>query len=153
RYRFRHALYRRVLYDAVGEARRVRLHRRIGLREETGFAGHTTEHAANLAMHFTHGRDHARAVEYHSLAGSTALDRHAPHEAVSHFSAALEALAHEPEGVERDQRELGLVVTNATLLMAIRGYSAPETERCFARARALCDILPASPQLYRVMRG
>src|SRR5262249_59461903 len=58
RYRFRHALYRRVLYDAVGEARRVRMHRKIGLREEAGFAGHAEEHAAHLAIHFSRGRDH-----------------------------------------------------------------------------------------------
>jgi tetratricopeptide (TPR) repeat protein len=37
--------------------------------------------------------------------------------------------------------------------MAIRGYSAPDTERSFARARVLCELLPASPQLYPVVRG
>jgi tetratricopeptide (TPR) repeat protein len=41
----------------------------------------------------------------------------------------------------------------ATLLMAIRGYAAPETERAFARARTLCASLPASPALFPVLRG
>ena len=31
RYRFLHALYRHVLYEGIGAARRVRLHRAIGL--------------------------------------------------------------------------------------------------------------------------
>jgi len=46
-----------------------------------------------------------------------------------------------------------LVVAIATLRMAIKGYAAPDTEQAFARARVLCDALPASPQLYPVLRG
>ena len=153
RYRFRHALYRRVLYDSIAAARRVRLHRLIGLREEAGFGARVSERATQLAMHFTCGRDYLRALEYHELAGAAALERHAPHEAVSHFNAALDALAHLRQGPDRSQRELGLVVASATLLMATRGYAAPETERAFARARALCDASQSRPTLYHVLRG
>ena len=153
RYRFRHGLYRRVLYDGIGEARRIRLHRAIGLREEAAFGAGASERAAELAMHFTRGHDHGRALEYHTLAGSAALERHAAHEAASHFSAALDALAHEGDGPARAERELGLVTTVATLLMATRGYAAVETERAFARARVLCDAMPANPQRDVVLRG
>jgi DNA-binding winged helix-turn-helix (wHTH) protein/predicted ATPase len=153
RYRFLHALYRRVLYEGIGEARRVRIHRAIGMREEAAFGARVAERASELAMHFARGRDHQRALEYHELAGSAALDRNAAHEAVAHFSAALDALARRPEGPERTARELALVVASATPLMAIRGYAAPETERAFARARSLCDEVPASPKLYPVLRG
>src|SRR4030095_8827956 len=104
RYRFLHALYRRVLYDAISEARRIRTHRAIGLREEAGFGGRVAERAAQLAMHFARGRDHARALEYHTLAGRMALDRHAAHEAVAHFTAALDALARVPDRAERGAR-------------------------------------------------
>jgi DNA-binding winged helix-turn-helix (wHTH) protein/tetratricopeptide (TPR) repeat protein len=153
RYRFLHALYRHVLYEGIGETRRVRLHRTIGLREETAFGERTAERAAALAMHFTRGRDHARAREYHEIAGFAAVDRHAPHEAVTHFGAALEALSHDPDADERPARELSLGVARATLLMAIRGYAARETERAFARARELCDALPGSPKRFPVIRG
>jgi tetratricopeptide (TPR) repeat protein len=37
--------------------------------------------------------------------------------------------------------------------MAIRGYASPETEQAFARARTLCDALPAEPALHPVLRG
>ena len=153
RYRFRHALYRRVLYEGIAAARRVRLHRAIGRREEAGFGARTGEHAAELAMHFTHGHAYLRALHFHELAAAAALDRHAAHEAVTHCTAALEALAHTPEKPEHAHREFGLVVARATLLMAIRGYAAPETEQAFARARVLCDALPPGPQLYPVLRG
>jgi predicted ATPase/DNA-binding winged helix-turn-helix (wHTH) protein len=153
RYRFLHALYRQALYEGVGASRRVHLHRAIGLREEAGFGARAGEHAAQLAMHFTRGRDHARAIDYHERAAAAARDRHAAHEAVGHLGAALDALAETPAGAGRAARELGLVVTQATLLMAIRGYAAPETERAFARARTLCATLPASPALFPVLRG
>lgn len=153
RYRFRHALYRRVLYEGIAAARRVRLHHAIGQREEAGFAARAGEHAAELAMHFSRGRVYPRALHFHELAAAAALDRHAAHEAVAHCTAALEALAQTTDDVAHARRELGLVVARATLLMAIRGYAASETEENFARAHALCDELPASPQLYPVLRG
>ncbi len=153
RYRFRHALYRRVLYEGVAEARRARMHRAIGRRLEIGYGAHAAEHAAELAMHFTRGRAHARALHFHELAAAAALDRHAPHEAMAHCTAALDALVLTPEKAGRARRELGLVVARATLLMAIQGYAAPATEQAFARARVLCEAQPAAPTLYPVLRG
>ena len=153
RYRFRHALYRRVLYEGIAAARRVRLHRAIGRRAEAAFGARAAEHASELAMHFTRGHDHGRALHFHELAAAAALERHAAHEAVAHCTAALEALARTPENRAHARRELGLVVARATLLMAIRGYAAPESEQAFARARVLCDSLPADPQRYPVLRG
>ena len=153
RYRFRHALYRQVLYEGIAAARRVRLHRDIGRCQEVGFGARAGEHAAELAMHYTRGRSHLRAVHFHELAAGAALERHAPHEAVRHCAAALDALAHTPHDREHGRRELALVVARATLLMAIRGYAALETEAAFARAQSLCEAVPAGPQLYPVLRG
>ncbi|HLK10843.1 MAG TPA: AAA family ATPase [Candidatus Binatia bacterium] len=153
RYRFLHALYRHVLYEGVGAARRVRLHRAIGLREEVAFGPRAAERAAELAMHFTRGRDDARALRYHELSARAALDRHASQEAVAHLDAALVALARIPAAPDLAERERSLVVASATLLMSTRGYAAPETEQAFARARVLCDAAPATPELYSVLRG
>ena len=120
---------------------------------QAGFGLRAAEHAAALAMHYTQAHAHERALHFHELAAAAALERHAAHEAVAHATAALDALAHVPATGERSRRELGLVVARATLLMAIRGYAAPETEQAFARARALCDALPAEPELHPVLRG
>lgn len=153
RYRFRHALYRRALYEGLGESRRARLHRAIGLCEEAAFGDLSSAHAARLAMHFGRGHDHARALRHHELAGRAAVERHAAHEAVSHFEAALGALARAPASAESRARELELVLAVGTLVMATRGYAAPETERAFARARALCEESPASAALSPLLRG
>src|SRR5262249_7419462 len=90
-------------------------------------------------------------LDWHERAASAALQRQAAHEAAAHFAAALDALSHQPEGPQRDERELRLLVTCATL--AVRGYAAPLTDRAFARARALCDALPPGPKLYALLRG
>jgi tetratricopeptide (TPR) repeat protein len=153
RYRFQHALYRGALYEGIAEARRVALHRAIGRREEAGFAERADEHAAELAMHYSRGRSHQRALHFHELAAAAALDRHAPHEAVAQYTAALAALNRTPESAARMRRELPLAVARATLLMAIEGYAAPATEAAYAHARRLCDALPAVPQRYPVLRG
>jgi hypothetical protein len=104
-------------------------------------------------MHFERGGDHERALAYHQLAGSAALERHAAHEAAGHFGAALEALAQQPAVADRAERELALVLSRATLFMTTRGYAAPETEQDFTRARSLCDALPESPKVLPVLRG
>jgi tetratricopeptide (TPR) repeat protein len=152
-YRFQHALYRHVLYQGIAEMRRVRLHRAVGLREEAAYGPHAKARAAQLAMHFSRGRERPRALAYHQMAAEAALDRDAPREAVTHCGAALEALAHTEAAAGRGERELQLVVMRATLLMATRGYAAPETVRDFARARALCRELPESPDINPVLRG
>lgn len=153
RYRFLHALYRHVLYEGIGAARRARLHRTIGRHEEAALGDAAAGRAAELAVHFERAHDHERALHYHELAGAKALERHAAQEAAGHFASALAALTHQPRGTDRTERELGLVLSRATLLMATRGYGAPETEEAFARARTLCDQLPASPKVNVVLRG
>ena len=56
-YRFTHALYQEVAYQRLPAARRVQLHRRLGEREEAGYGLQVRERAAELAVHFTRGRD------------------------------------------------------------------------------------------------
>src|SRR5262245_35464858 len=82
RYRFRHALYQQMVYQRLGEARRVRLHRQIGARLEEGYGERGTEIAAALAMHFERGRESERAIHWLRQAGENAVWRNAPHEAI-----------------------------------------------------------------------
>jgi adenylate cyclase len=153
RYRFLHALYRRVLYDEIGAAHRVRLHRAIGNHQAKTMGPRAAEHAAQLAMHFTHGHDYPRALEFHELAGFAALERQAAREAAAHFTAALDALGHVPELPSSANSELRIVSARATLSMALNGYAAPDTERDFARARKLTDGLADRRTVHPVLRG
>src|SRR5215475_5263182 len=71
RYGFRHALYQELLYERVPVSRRVRWHQQIGLRLEGAFGPRAGEVAAELAVHFMHGRDAQRAVQYLQRAAET----------------------------------------------------------------------------------
>jgi predicted ATPase/DNA-binding winged helix-turn-helix (wHTH) protein len=84
RYRFQHTLYRQVLYERLGQARRARLHRDLGERLESGYGERVAEIAGELALHFSEAREYTQAVRYYQLAATTASHRGALHEALNH---------------------------------------------------------------------
>src|SRR5262245_7902160 len=64
RYRFQHALYQQALYEQIGTARRMQLHRHIGLRLEAGHGTRAGDIATQLALHFERGGEVEHAVGY-----------------------------------------------------------------------------------------
>lgn len=138
-YRFRHALYQKVLYRRLGSGRRVRYHRAIGTRLEGGYGAQAAQVAAELAMHFVRGRDPARAVPYLQHAAATALQRYAYREALAQLTTASEILATLPDTLERTRQELELQLALGQALFAIKGQGAPEVAQAYQRARALCQ--------------
>ncbi len=153
RYSFLHALYQQGLYERVAEARRVRLHRRIGERKAAAYGERTREIANELATHFSAGRDFQRAVRFLRSAAENAVRRHAHQEAVGHVKKALALLPSLPDTPERVQQELMLQVTLGEQITSLQGFGVIEVEHAFARARALCRQLGDTPQLFRVLLG
>ena len=150
---FIHDLYREVLYSRVPAGRQVRWHRQIGLRLEAAYGPQTRDIAAELAAHFTRGRAYHPALLHLRQAALNATRRHAHREAISHLTIALELLQHLPDIDERVQSELPLQTALGKSLMAIKGYSAPEVQQAFARARELCQRMGNPPQLFPVLFG
>jgi predicted ATPase len=153
RYAFRHALYQQVAYERLSIAQQVMLHRHIGERLERGYADRVAELATELAMHFEHGRDYARAVPYLQQAAETALQRHAPQEAVEHLRRAIALLNTRPDTPERAQQELQLHLALGAPLIAVAGQAAPEVEQVYARAYTLCGQVEQTDQLLPVLAG
>ncbi|MGE0823113.1 MAG: hypothetical protein AB7P18_13430 [Candidatus Binatia bacterium] len=153
RYAFRHAFYQNVLSEGIAEARKIRLHRRIGERLEHGYGDRAQEVASELAVHFEEGRDSRRAARYRQQAGENANHRSAHVEAVAHFTKALALLKTLPDTVERSQQELRLQIALGTALIATKGYASPETRQAYARAHALCQQLGDTPQLFPLLAG
>ena len=147
RYRFHHALYHQVLYDEIPEARRSRLHRRIGERLKTAFGAEEASLAPVLAVHFENGQDAESAARYRRLAGERALGRHAYHEASRHLEKALEAFDQaqsRPADSEQEDAvrwELEVCTTLGAVLNVIRGHSDPEVGKVHSRARMLIERL------------
>jgi predicted ATPase/DNA-binding winged helix-turn-helix (wHTH) protein len=153
RFRFLHQLHHEVLSARATSAQRALLHRRIGLRKETGHGAGAVEIAHQLACHFEEGRDHERAVHHLARAAATATGRRAPREAIGYLERALAILRTLPEGPERDRRELALRVALGVPLLATRGYAAPEVERTYGRARELCRGLGTPREIFPVLHG
>ena len=153
RYGWPHALYQEVVYAQVPEGRRLRLHRRIGLREEAGYGVQAREHAAELAMHFERGQDYRRAVHYLQQAAANALQHYAYREAVPHLTTAGALLATLPDTPEHTRQELALQLTLGQVLFAIKGQGAPEVAQAYERARILCQQVEKTAQLGTVLVG
>jgi predicted ATPase len=152
-YQFRHMLYQQVVYDRVPVGRRLRLHRRIGVRLEAGYQEQASAHAAELALHFERGWDYPRAIQYLQQAADNAAQRHAPHEVIALVTQGLALLATLPETPARAQWELNLQLALGPALIATKGQASPEVEHTYAWARALCAQVGETPQLFPTLRG
>ena len=153
RYDWQHALHQEVVYAQVPEGRRLRLHRRIGTREETGYGEQARAHAAELAMHFERAQDTARAVRYLKQAADNVMQRYACQEASDYLRRGLALLPALPETSERALRELEMQLALGAALTATKGTAAPEVEQTYTRARDLCQQVGETPQLFQSLRG
>jgi predicted ATPase len=131
----------------------VRLHQRLGERQESGYGARTTEIAAELAMHFERGQDGQRAVTYLRQAADTALRRQAHREAIRYLERALALLPTIPDGVERVRHELMVQMALGAAWVVTKGFAAPEVEQAYTRARALCQQINDADVLFSVLMG
>src|SRR5207249_579774 len=71
----------------------------------------------------------------------------------AHLTKGLGVLAALPDTPERAQQELVMQTTLGPALMNTKGQAAPEVLHAYARARALCQQVGETPQLFQVLRG
>jgi class 3 adenylate cyclase/tetratricopeptide (TPR) repeat protein len=96
RYRFAHSLVRETLYDELGTARRIGLHRQIGEVLEAHYGSRVDRHLAELAYHAVEGAhgggDLDKAIDYATRAGDRASGLFAYEDAIPHYERALQVL-------------------------------------------------------------
>ncbi len=100
------------------------------------------------AHHHEHAGEHDLAAATWERAADRALDAGANVEATHHLERALAAIARVSGSRERDDLELRVLLKLGRSLLATRGRSAPEVERTYARAHALCRALAPSPSVF-----
>jgi predicted ATPase len=152
-YTFKHALTLEVAYNSVLMDHRRILHERTAQAIERLYAEQVEEHCSDLAHHYSRSGNTQKAVDYLQLAGQQAVQRSANAEAITHLSAALALLHTLPDTPERAQRELTLQIAVGNVLIATKGYSVPEVGTAYNRARALCQQMGETPQLFPVLWG
>jgi len=152
-YLFKHALIQEAAYQSLLKRKRQQYHRQIAHVLEARFPELAETQPELVAQHFTEANALELAIPYWRRAGRSAVERSAHTEACHHFLQGLELLKALPETLERAQQELALQVALGGPLIATQGYGAPEVERCYARALALCRQIGETPRLLRVLLG
>jgi DNA-binding SARP family transcriptional activator len=89
RYRFRHILIQRYLYNLLDEVERVYQHERVGFTLEYLYGEQAAEVAVQLARHFEAAQLPEKAIGYLHLAGDQARRSTALNEAIRYYQAAL----------------------------------------------------------------
>jgi len=152
-YIFKHALTQEVAYTSLLQERRKVLHEHTAQAIESLYHGRLEDHYSDLAHHYSRSGNTQKAVDYLQLAGQQAVQRSAHAEAITHLTTALELLKILPDTAERAQQELALQLALGVPLMATTGWTGPEVERVYSRARELCQQLGESSQLFWVLMG
>ena len=151
RYLFKHALIQDAAYQSLLKSTRQQYHGQIAQVLEEQFPETREAQPELLAHHYTEAGLRAQALSYWQQAGERATQRSAYVEAVAHLTKGLEVLKALPDTPEHIQQELALQIALGPALMATRGYAAPEVGKTGTRARALCQQLGETPQLFPVL--
>ncbi|MGE0823220.1 MAG: adenylate/guanylate cyclase domain-containing protein [Candidatus Binatia bacterium] len=152
-YIFKHALTQEVAYNSLLIERRKVLHERTAQAMEEVYHDKLDDHYSELAYHYSRSGNTQKAVDYLQLAGQQAVQRSAYNEAINHLTKGLDLLQTMPGSSARVQQELALQLVLGNVLMATKGYAAPEVEQVYLRARELCHQCGDSVRIFPALFG
>jgi predicted ATPase len=152
-YTFKHALTQEVAYHSLLAKRRGLLHERAAGAIEDLYCDALEAHYEELAYHYARTANTTKAIEYLYLAGEQAVQRSAYHEATSQLSKGVELIATLPETPSLARQELLLQLALGPALAVTEGFTAPEVDRAYARARDLCTEVGENPQLFQALQA
>jgi len=152
RFRFRHALYREILYRDLPIARRARLHRSIGKAIERGFALAPQPVIVTLAEHFDAGGDHTRAARYLEQAALQMIARSAIHEAAEFFRRALQHVLLLPDKPARCAQEVRVRTGYGLAAAMADGLEAPAVQANYGEVERLRRLVSDPDVLFPTLR-
>ncbi len=140
-YTFKHALVQEAAYESLLKRTRSQLHGRVIEELLAHFPERAAAEPEVMARHAQLAGQTGEAIIYYKRAGEQAQTRSAHGEAIAQFRKAITLLATEPEGANRDTREVALQLLLGGSLIAERGFGHPEVEAPYERARVLCEAV------------
>jgi predicted ATPase/class 3 adenylate cyclase len=152
-YLFKHALIQDAAYASLLKSTRQQVHQQAAQVLEAQFPETVATQPELVAHHYTEAGCPAQAIPYWQRAGQQAAQRSAHQEAIGHLTKGVDVLQTLSDTPERTHQELLFYVALGVSLMAVKGRAAPEVERVYHRARALCQQVGDTPQLFPVLRG
>jgi class 3 adenylate cyclase/tetratricopeptide (TPR) repeat protein len=138
-YTFKHALVQEAAYESLLKRTRRQLHGRVVEVLRTQFPQRAAAEPEVMARHAELAGQADEATTYYQRAGEQAQARSAHGEAIAQFRKAIALLTTQPEGADRDTREVALQLLLGGSLLANRGFGHPEVEAPYERARVLCE--------------
>jgi predicted ATPase len=152
-YIFKHALIQDAAYESILKKTRHLLHDDIAraILELNPEIENTQPEL--LAHHYSEARQLDKAIPLWLKAGQIAYSRSTNNEAIAFYRKGLDMLTALPETPEGMQQELMFQLSLGMSLIAIMGYTNPDVEKAFTRARAICEAFGEVPQLFPALWG
>ncbi len=136
-YRFRHALYERILRQKLGPSRRRRMHQALAERLSQAYGPRSAEIASSLTLHFEHAGQLRAAVRAGIHVAQAALLTASTAAVLAQRDRGLALLARLNLEAEDHHLEMALRLTAAAALQMERGYWTPEATPDLARIQVL----------------
>ncbi|MBV7328144.1 AAA family ATPase [Chloroflexi bacterium TSY] len=153
RYRFRHILFQKYLYNSMDKVERTYLHEAIGKVIERLYEDQTNSMSIQLARHFREAGLGLKAVDYLHIAGEQAIQSCAYQEADRLLTDALTLLGTLPDTAARTQRESRLHIARGNLLVITRGFGSEDARDAYKRTQKLYEQADATPELFPAQWG
>ncbi|MEE9099197.1 AAA family ATPase [Pseudomonas nitroreducens] len=151
-YAFRHALFRRVVYERTPHQVRAQLHGQVGAALERERCAGVPVAAAELAMHFDRARQPMIALRYYAEAMEAALLHFSPSSTLGLSQRATTLLKQAEEGAERDALEISLDTLEGLAAFQMSGVGR-EANDAFVGAYTLLEKSPGHSMSGRLLHG
>lgn len=152
-YDFTHDRLRAVALASLSPVTRRRLHRRVA-DALAAVAGRDLDQAsATIAAHYDEAGAAALAIPFYRRGAALAHRLAALGDAIAMLQRALALLAAQPDAEATAREELAVQLALGPMLLAQRGYSAPEVGQTLRRALELCAGLGTEHERFRVLWG
>jgi class 3 adenylate cyclase/predicted ATPase len=149
-YIFKHALVQDAAHDSLLRTSRQRLHAQIAAALYAHFPELMESQPEIFAQHYAEAGLVERSVACWGKAAHRSTARSAMAEAAAQFEKGLDQLELLPDTPERQRQALELRCGLGAALMVVKGFSASETGRAYARARELWEQLGCPTEFLRV---
>jgi hypothetical protein len=154
-YSFKHALVQDAAYLTILKSRRRQLHASIAKLQVERFPAMAESLPEVIAHHFTEAGLPSQAIDYWLKAGREAIKRSANLEALDHIRKGLDECRKlaPSERVAASRAELDLLSAMPAPLIAVSGWSSPELETVYARAKELCSEVGSREAEFQIELG
>ena len=150
---FKHALIQEAAYRSMLRRPARQIHHRIAETLERTLAGTSEAGPEVLAFHFEAAGEPARAIACLKQAARAAAKRSANREATRLVERALRLLPRLPEGTDRDELELALLVLLGPVQIALAGPGSAEVQALYGRGIEIATRLGPRPEDFPLYWG